>query len=82
MKRFGIRITLPEGDPMGKSHLLGEDWESFRWYETEEQREHGLIREDDESMRESFIRSWDAVEAGQGYLSRHEQAEEEVTNAS
>jgi hypothetical protein len=42
MKRFGIRITLPEGDPLGKSHLLGENWESFRWYETEEQREEAM----------------------------------------
>jgi hypothetical protein len=42
MKRFGIRITLPEGDPMRKSHLLGEDWESFHWYETKEQREEAM----------------------------------------
>ncbi len=27
---------------MSRSHLLGENWESFRWYETEAQREEAL----------------------------------------
>lgn len=42
MKRFGIRITLPEGDPMRKPHLLGEEWESYRWYETQAERDQAL----------------------------------------
>lgn len=39
MKRYGIRITLPDGDTMRAAHLLGEDWESFRWYETARERD-------------------------------------------
>ena len=39
MKKYGIRITLPKGDPMALPHLLGENWESFRWYDTEQQRD-------------------------------------------
>lgn len=38
-KRFGIRITMPPTDPMRAPHLLGEDWEAFRWFETEEERD-------------------------------------------
>ncbi len=33
-KSFGIKITLPSGDTMALSHLLGERWESFRWFES------------------------------------------------
>jgi hypothetical protein len=39
MKPFGIRVTMPPTDPMRKSHLLGEDWEAFRWFETEAERD-------------------------------------------
>jgi hypothetical protein len=39
MKRYGIRITLPEGDPMRAPHLLGEGWEQFRWYDSAEARD-------------------------------------------
>ncbi len=39
MKPFGIRVTMPPTDPMCKSHLLGEDWETFSWYETEDERD-------------------------------------------
>ena len=39
MKNFGIRITLPEDDPMRAEHLLGPDWEGFRWYDTAEERD-------------------------------------------
>ncbi|MGM0676245.1 MAG: hypothetical protein ACQETW_02390 [Pseudomonadota bacterium] len=42
MKRFGIRITLPQGDSMSASHLLGEGWEHFRWYETAQERDAAL----------------------------------------
>ncbi|MGA7800668.1 MAG: hypothetical protein WCC36_07630 [Gammaproteobacteria bacterium] len=37
-KSYGIRITLPEGDPLRAAHLLGPDWEGFRWYETAGER--------------------------------------------
>jgi hypothetical protein len=42
MKRYGIRITLPEGSTMSAPHLLGPGWESFRWYDTEAAREGAL----------------------------------------
>ena len=41
-KRFGIRITLPQGDPMALPHLLGSDWESYRWYASPEARDRAL----------------------------------------
>ena len=36
MDRYGIRITLPSGDVMSAPHLLGADFEAFRWYESRE----------------------------------------------
>ena len=42
MKKYGIRITLTEGNPMRLPHLLGDDWESVRWYETEAERESAM----------------------------------------
>ncbi len=38
-KKYGVRITLPEGDPMAAPHLLGEDWAATRWFETPEERD-------------------------------------------
>ena len=32
MNKYGIRITLPPGDTMSAPHLLGADFEAFRWY--------------------------------------------------
>ncbi len=43
MKRYGIRITLPEGSTLSAAHLLGSGWESFRWYDTEDARERALV---------------------------------------
>jgi hypothetical protein len=42
MKRFGIRITLPQGDSMSAPHLLGPDWESHRWYDSAQARDLAL----------------------------------------
>lgn len=39
MKQYGIRITLPPADAMASPHLLGPDWEGYRWYETAEERD-------------------------------------------
>jgi uncharacterized Zn finger protein len=44
VKRYGIRLTLPESDPMRAPHLLGPDWEAFRWYETAVERDDALER--------------------------------------
>ena len=37
--KFGIRVTLPEGNTMAMEHLLGEDWEYFRWFSSAEKRD-------------------------------------------
>ncbi len=42
MKRFGIRITLTDDNPMRLPHLLGDDWESLHWYDSEEERDRAL----------------------------------------
>jgi hypothetical protein len=42
MKRFGIRITLPPGSTLAAPHLLGPDWEAFRWYASEAERERAF----------------------------------------
>lgn len=42
MDRYGIRITLPPGDTMAAAHLLGPDFEAFRWYESREERDEAL----------------------------------------
>lgn len=38
-KRFGLRFTLPEGDPMRAPHLLGPDWQMERWFDTARERD-------------------------------------------
>ncbi|AHE99501.1 hypothetical protein [Thioalkalivibrio paradoxus] len=42
MKRYGIRITLPEDSTLRAPHLLGPEWESFRWFDSEGARERAL----------------------------------------
>ena len=42
MKKYGIRITLAETNPMRLPHLLGEDWESTHWYDSKEERDDAL----------------------------------------
>ena len=42
MKKYGIRITLTENNPMRLPHLLGDDWESVHWYDSEEDRDSAL----------------------------------------
>ena len=39
MKHFGIRKVLAPDHPRRQSHLLGDDWEAFEWYETEHERD-------------------------------------------
>jgi hypothetical protein len=38
-KHFGIRCSLSADDSMSAPHLLGPDWEAYRWYDTEQQRD-------------------------------------------
>lgn len=42
MKKYGIRITLTEDNPMRAPHLLGEDWEAYRWYDDPGARDQAL----------------------------------------
>lgn len=42
MKKYGIRITLTKDNPMRLPHLLGEDWESLHWYDSEAERDKAL----------------------------------------
>lgn len=37
---FGIRMKLPEGDPMRP--LLGDDWQATQWFATAAEREKRL----------------------------------------
>lgn len=41
-KRYGIRCTLPTDDPMSAPHLLGPDWEAYRWYDSEQERDEAV----------------------------------------
>ena len=52
--RFGIKVSLPEGDTF--SSLLGNDWDKVHWYATEQERDraygnmakrHGYYRKTD-----------------------------------
>jgi hypothetical protein len=48
MKKFGIRMTMPDDDPMRAPHLLGPNWESYKWFESQKQRDEtfaGMRRE-------------------------------------
>lgn len=44
MKRYGIRKTLAPDHPRRQSHLLGDDFEAFEWYDS--------VRERDQAYRE------------------------------
>ena len=40
MPQRGLR--LPPGDPMALPHLLGEDWQSVRWFDSAAARDAAL----------------------------------------
>lgn len=42
MKQYGIRVTLPGDDPFNSPHLLGDEWASYHWYDTPEERDRAL----------------------------------------
>jgi len=39
MKRYGIRVGIDQESTWRAPHLLGDGWESFRWYETRLERD-------------------------------------------
>lgn len=53
-RRFGIRVTLPEGDTL--RNLLGEDWERVHWFATEAERDAAF---EDMRHRHGYYRSTD-----------------------
>ncbi|MGH8225424.1 MAG: hypothetical protein ACRER1_04645 [Gammaproteobacteria bacterium] len=38
-KKYGVKITMPEDDPLRAEHLLGPDWKAERWFATVEERD-------------------------------------------
>lgn len=53
-KKYGIRISLPQGDTFQR--LLGEGWERVRWYATEEERDRAY---DNIARRHGYYRNTD-----------------------
>ncbi|MBT8137636.1 MAG: hypothetical protein KJO54_11530 [Gammaproteobacteria bacterium] len=39
---YGVRMTLPPDDPMRR--VLGDEWASFRWFASIDERDNALIR--------------------------------------
>lgn len=39
---WGIAVHMPLGDPMSAPHLLGDGWQSHRWYASEADRDTAL----------------------------------------
>nr|WP_207146430.1 hypothetical protein [Ectothiorhodospira mobilis] len=44
VKRYGIRMTLPEGDTFRAPHLLGPHWEEIQWFDSARARDEALER--------------------------------------
>lgn len=40
--KFGIRVLLPDNDPLSMPHLLGEGWSAERWFATEVDRDRAF----------------------------------------
>lgn len=53
-QRFGIRMTLPEGDTF--TRLLGPNWEQFHWYASENERDEAF---EQMAMRHGYYRKTD-----------------------
>ncbi len=51
---YGIRVSLPPGDPFAK--LVGADWEMLHWFATERERDHALT---DMASRHPYSRRGD-----------------------
>ena len=47
-KSWGIRLSLPENDPMRA--VLGDDWQEYQWFASEPAREDKL-----EQLRRQFV---------------------------
>lgn len=54
LRPFGIRVSLPAGDPFRK--LLGPEWHRLHWYSTPQERDAALV---DMSRRHEYSRPGD-----------------------
>jgi hypothetical protein len=54
LRPYGIRISLPPGDPFRK--LLGPEWQRLRWYPSPQERDAAMA---DMSRRHEYSRSED-----------------------
>lgn len=54
-RRFGIRVTLPANDTL--RNVLGDDWERFHWYATEQERDAAF---EQMAIRHGYYRDTDA----------------------
>jgi len=54
LRPYGIRISLPSGDPFRK--LLGPEWQRLHWYPSPQERDAAMA---DMSRRHEYSRSED-----------------------
>jgi len=54
LRPFGIRVSLPPGDPFRK--LLGPEWHRLHWYATPQERDAALL---EMSRRHEYSRGGD-----------------------
>ena len=54
LKPYGIRVSLPPGDPFRQ--LLGPEWHRLHWYATAEERDERLL---EMSRRHEYSRATD-----------------------
>lgn len=59
MKNYGIRVTLPEDSTMTMEHLLGKEFEAFRWYDTPNERDAAY---DDMMSQPVYYRKGDTIQ--------------------
>jgi hypothetical protein len=55
LRPYGVRVSLPPGDPMRK--LLGPEWHRFHWYATARERDADLA---EMSRRHEYSRATDS----------------------
>ena len=53
-KPYGVRVSLPAGDPFRK--IMGADWHRVHWYATSAERDAALV---EMSRRHEYSRSLD-----------------------
>lgn len=53
-RKWGIRVTLPQGDTLRK--ILGDDWEKLHWYSSEAERDEAFERM---AIRHGYYRKTD-----------------------